>query len=170
MQPLVSLLSRKHFKAKLQDYYFDQSIRLLDWLESQGVECHVLSASADLYVDAAAETTKLPVDQLNGIEVEIQDGIITEKLVYPVTWSHGKTRKLEQIIQRLETEHPEKQVVVLAAFGNSYNTDGPFMKAVAEQRLPAGKPISVMINGGSEPESYQGLFVKVELDRTVSGK
>lgn len=82
--------------------------------------------------------------------------------IYPVTWSDGKTEKLKEIIKKTQSDHPGKQVVVLAGFGNSFNTDGPFMKYVASQHLPAGKPISVMINGGETPADYQNLFIEVQ--------
>ena len=51
----------------------------------------------------------------------------------------------------------------VAGFGNSYRTDGNFLRCVCSQPLPGGvKPISVMINGGAEPKEYKGLFKLVD--------
>ncbi|MCX8124876.1 MAG: hypothetical protein N3F66_12050, partial [Spirochaetes bacterium] len=58
-------------------------------------------------------------------------------------------------------------VYAIAAFGNSYHTDGPFLRYVAMQKLPAGTPIAVMINGGTPPEEYKGLFHCVEQSHVI---
>lgn len=58
--------------------------------------------------------------------------------------------------------------VAVAAFGNSFRTDGEFLRYVVSQPLPGGaKPVAMMINGGAEPERYKGLFRCVEQVRTV---
>ncbi len=57
---------------------------------------------------------------------------------------------------------------VIGGFGNSYNTDGPFLAWIASQSLPAGKPVVVMINGGPSPEEYSGTFTEIELKALVS--
>ena len=69
----------------------------------------------------------------------------------------------------IRVRHPGKQVFVLAGFGNSYGTDSPFLKYIVSQTLPAGKPVSVMINGGKAPTEYRGLFIQVRQDEIVSG-
>jgi len=164
----VTQMAEQHFNKVLKDYYFSSSVHMFNTLESQNVINHVISASADIFVDSSASTLNIAKTRFNGIEVQIEDGNITEKLVYPVTWSHGKTEKLQAIVKATEANNPGKKVVVLASFGNSYNTDGPFMKYVAEQSLPAGKPISVMINGGAAPEGYQQLFLEVNQTNIVT--
>ncbi len=161
--PLVDIqeLSKKHFNNVLRNYYFTSSVSMIKALKSNGIECHIISASADVFLDAAASTLGLDVGRFNGIEVQIGNGRLSEKLNYPVTWAEGKTEKLLSVIQHTAQLHPDKTVVVLAAFGNSFSTDGPFMKYVVMQTLPAGKPVSVMINGGEAPMDYQGLFMEV---------
>jgi phosphoserine phosphatase len=158
----IHALSTEHFSHVLRNYYFRSSILMLKALEDAEIQCHIMSASADVFVDAAAPTLGLKVGRFHGIELRTRDGRLTEELVYPVTWSDGKTEKLISIVEETARRHPGKQVIVLAAFGNSYGTDGPFMKYVATQTLPAGKPIAVMINGGKPPPSYRGLFLQVQ--------
>ena len=55
-------------------------------------------------------------------------------------------------------------VFILAGFGNSFGTDGPFLKYISEQKFQVGKPISVMINGGNSPIKYEGKFKEVTFD------
>ena len=58
--------------------------------------------------------------------------------------------------------------VAVAGFGNSYSTDGAFLRYIATQRLPGGaRPVSMMINGGAEPARYRGLFRCVAQDEVV---
>lgn len=161
-------LSAKYFKNVLKDYYFNSSIKMIKSLEDSGVECYVISASADVFLDAAAPTLGLDVSRFHGIEVGIKDGRLTKDLMYPVTYSDGKREKLISIVKEIAQQNPDKQVVVLAAFGNSYGTDGPFMKYVATQTLLAGYPVAVMINGGDTPVQYRNLFTKVEQSEIIN--
>jgi len=158
----IQKLSREHFSHVLSNYYFRSSILMLNALEDAGIQCHIMSASADVFVDAAAPTLGLNTERFHGIEVRIRDGLLTDELVYPVTWSDGKTEKLISIVEETARRNPGNQVIVLAAFGNSYGTDGPFMKYVATQTLPTGKPVAVMINGGNLHPSYRELFIQVQ--------
>lgn len=167
----IRKLSGNHFEKILSKYYFKSSIKIMKALEDQDIECHIMSASAEVFVKGAAPTLGLPLKRFNGIELKIENDILTEKLIYPVTWSDGKTKKLISIVEAIKCRHTGKQVFILAAFGNSYGTDGPFMKYVATQPLPKGKPVAVMINGGNKtPDEYQGLFMQVEQALTVKGE
>ena len=91
-------------------------------------------------------------------------------MIYPVTWSIGKREKLKQIVAELESEQGDRKVFVLAGFGDSYNTDGPFLKFIATQSLPAGKPIAVFFDGNTEPDEYRGLFYQARHTATVTDK
>lgn len=59
---------------------------------------------------------------------------------------------------------------MLAGFGDSYGTDGPFLRFIATQHLPAGQPIAVFYDGGAEPAEYKGLFYQARHAATVSDK
>jgi len=163
----IHTLSEKHFDTVLSRYYFESSIQIMKAMEDNKVECHIISASPDVFVDAAAPTLGLPVERFNGIKLVIENERLTERLVYPITWSDGKTGILISIVEETKQRHPGKQVFVLGAFGNSYGTDGPFMRYVATQKLPEGKPLAIMINGGEPPEAYRGLFTQVQQSETV---
>ena len=96
--------------------------------------------------------------------MKILDGIITTEEIEPVTYAEGKTEKLKLIVNNLIQDKKTEQVFILAGFGNSFHTDGHFLQYIAEQRLLAGQPTAVMINGGYAPEEYEGMFKEVGFD------
>jgi len=139
-------------------------------LERDGIESHVISASADLFVKGAAESIGIPAAHIHGIEAKARDGKLTEEIVYPITWSTGKLERLKQIVAQTENES-RKKVYVLAGFGDSYHTDGPFLKFIATQSLPAGTPVAVFYGtNGIVPTEYKGLFYQAQHSITVSDK
>jgi phosphoserine phosphatase len=165
----VAALAREHFGAVLHRYYYAGSLEVLRGLESAGVENHVISASAGLFVRGAAPTLGLPEERLHGIVVRTDAaGRLTGDLVPPITWAEGKRAKLLEIVAAAHEAHPGAEVYVLAAFGNSYGTDGAFLEYTARQTLPAGRRgLAVMINGGAAPERYRGYFREVTQAATV---
>lgn len=162
-------LSQAHFAQTLSNYLMASSVKLIRALERGGVECHILSASADLFVKGAAKSLELPAAHFHGIQVQIRDGRLTEQLVYPVTWNLGKRDRLEKIVAETEQRPNHPKVFVLAGFGDSYNTDGPFLRSIATQTLPAGAPLAVFYDAArTEPQEYQGLFYHARHSATVS--
>jgi phosphoserine phosphatase len=166
----VLRLSQAHFANTMSNYLMASSVKLLHALERGGVECHIISASADLFVKGAAQSLGLPASHIHGIEVRVREGRLTEELLYPVTWNIGKRERLRQIVTETERETGGMRVFVLAGFGDSYSTDGPFLKFVATQSLPAGKPISVFYGEGVPPAEYDGLFYQARHSATISGQ
>lgn len=164
----IRTLSRNHFRTVLSRYYFASSLRILSTLEKHLIENHILSASADVFLNGAAETLALPAERFHGIEVAIENGKLTEKLVAPVTLAEGKTEKLRLIVEEAKRHHPGRHVFVLAGFGDSNTTDGPFLQYIAAQNLPAGKPVTVMINTAETPPTYRGLFQPVRQSELVT--
>lgn len=168
-QEAVLQLSRAHFANTLSNYLMASSVKIIRSLERGGVECHIISASAELFVKGAAGSLGLPEDQFHGIEVRSRDGRLTEELVYPVTWSFGKRQRLQNIVAEIESGPRKPRVFVLAGFGDSYSTDGPFLKFIATQSLPAGEPIAVFYDDSApEPANYKGLFFHTRHSATVS--
>lgn len=162
-------LSQAHFAGTLSNYLMASSVKILRALERGGVQCHILSASPDLFVKGAARSLGLPVNRIHGIQVQIRDGRLTEELVYPITWNIGKRERLQEIVRELEHGPGNPKVFVLAGFGDSYNTDGPFLKFIATQSLPAGAPVAVFYDSkGPEPREYEGVFYQARHSATVS--
>jgi phosphoserine phosphatase len=157
-------LSIQHFQKVMKNYYFPSSVKIMNELKQAGVHSIVISASSSFIVEGSYGTLPLEPNSINGVLVEIIDGIITDKEIPPLTYSVGKREKLQQIVSGLLESKKADRVFVLAGFGNSYETDGPFLEYIANQKLDAGKPIAVMINGGKSPENYKGRFQEVSFD------
>ena len=164
----VLQLSRRHFAGTLSNYLMASSLKIIRALAQGGVEPHIISAGADLFVKGAAESLGLPAHRIHGIELRARDGRVTEEIVYPVTGNIGKLEKLRAILAQRERESPGRRVLVLAGFGDSYPTDGPFLKFIATQSLPAGKPIAVFYDSRKEPDLYRGLFYQARHSRIIS--
>jgi phosphoserine phosphatase len=164
----LSDLAAQSFATLYRSHYFATSVNIIRGLQAAGIEVHIISASAERFVRGAAATLDLEPDRISGIRVIERDGLLTEQLIYPVTWADGKRQRLQDILQTRATQQPGKAVFVIGGFGNSYNTDGPFLAWIARQSLPAGKPVVVMINGGTSPEEYSGMFTEIELKTLVT--
>jgi len=163
-------LSRQHFSTTLSNYLRSSSVHIIRALEVGGVQSHIISASADLFVKGASESLGIPSNHIHGIELRVRDGRLTEELVYPVTWNLGKRAKVQEVVAALEREEPSKKVFVLAGFGDSYNTDGPFLQFIATQSLPTGKPIAVFYDNTNAPAEYRDLFYQASHHATVGGR
>ena len=160
----LQAFAREHFKNVLQKYYFPSSIQILSKLKEAGIKSYIISASADFFVKGSVGTVPVDLDAMFGIEMKIENGITTSTEIPPVTFAEGKRTKIELIVKKILMEKKADYVFVLAGFGNSFRTDGAFLKYISEQKLQAGKPISVMINGGKSPEIYKGKFKEVIFD------
>jgi phosphoserine phosphatase len=154
----LSRLAASHFADTLARFYLPASRRIFDGLAAAGIEQHILSASAEIFVRGAAGSLGLPIEQLHGIRLHAPGGRLTRELVYPVTYAEGKLARLHQIIHRARAEDLSRSVLAVGAFGDNFANDGAFMAHVARQAWAAGAPIAVMINAGMVPAEYGGLF------------
>jgi phosphoserine phosphatase len=166
----VLQLSRDYFSGTLSNYLRASSVHIMRELQQGGVQSHIISASAGLFVQGVSASLGLPTNHIHGIELRIRDGRLTEELVYPVTWNIGKRQKILDVVAEFKRERPAQNVYVLAGFGDSYNTDGPFLKFIATQHLPAGQAISVFYDNTNAPTEYRGLFYQASHSATVGGK
>jgi phosphoserine phosphatase len=166
----VLQLSRDYFSGTLSNYLRASSVHIMRELQQGGVQSHIISASAGLFVQGVSASLGLPTNHIHGIELRIRDGRLTEELVYPVTWNIGKRQKILDVVAEFKRERPAQNVYVLAGFGDSYNTDGPFLKFIATQHLPAGQATSVFYDTTNAPAEYRGLFYQASHSATVGGK
>ncbi len=137
---------------------------MLRALEKAGVENYVVSASPELFVANAAATLPLPRERLRGIRVHLSAGYVTTQILYPLPMGEGKV----ELVRELVLARPHG--VAVAGFGNSYSTDGAFLRYVAKQpSLPGGaKGTAVMINGGKVVPGYTEHFICVDQDNVLS--
>jgi len=160
-------LAEKHLSNELSGYYFTSSMDIIRYLQHEGILIYVVSASPDFFVKGSAKSLKVQMEHFYGVKTKIVNGKITTEIQDPVTYADGKTKTVQHIIKSLKTRHNTSHVYTIAGFGNSYHTDGDFLKWIAAQSLPAGKANAIMINGGDEPARYRGLFQKVRQDQVV---
>ena len=113
-------------------------------------------------VHGAAETTGIPPEWLSGITLERDGEFMSKRIAEPLNYADGKTARLQKIVAEVREREKTPHVYVLAAFGNSHHTDSHFLEWVASQKLPAGEPIAVMINGDSPEPHPQFRYVKQE--------
>jgi phosphoserine phosphatase len=156
---------RDYADSALKRWYFESSLAIMRALEKAGVENYVVSGSYDIFVKAASVAAGVPRSRALGIRQRIAGGRITTQLEYPLPMNEGKVECVREVL------NARPGAVAVAAFGNSYWTDGPFMRYVAVNPLPGGaKATALMINGGTPPPEYAGLFRLAEQAETGAGK
>ena len=153
---------RRHAAAEFGPWVFASSRRILDDLSAAGVENYVISASPEIFVKAACPIAGIPSERGTGMKTAVAGGRITDRILYPLPMNEGKVDVLREVLRI------RPGAVAVAAFGNSYPSDGPFMRYVATSALPGGaRGVAVMINGGEAPAEFAGLFRCVEQTATV---
>jgi len=138
-------------------WYFASSMAIWRALEKAGVENYVVSASPEVYVKSTAKSLGVSPSRVRAIRVEVEGGRMTTKVVHPVPYGEGKVENVRMLL----LSRPNG--VAVAGFGNSYSTDGAFLRYIVSQPLPGGaKGFALMINGGKEKPGFEGLFRRVD--------
>lgn len=158
---LDAFCSRK-FADVYRTWYFTSSVKILKTLEAAGVENYIVSASPEIFVRNAAGTLGLSRTRACGIRVAIDGGYMTANIIHPVPMGEGKVEN----VRRLVLARPNG--VAVAGFGNSYSTDGNFLRYIATQHLPGdARGFALMINGGAPKPGFEGLFTCVTQSETA---
>ena len=146
-------------------WYFSSSMKIWRALAKAGVENYVISASPEIFVRNAAKSLGIPTSRCRGIGVATVGGRLTTKIAYPIPNGEGKVDSLREFV----LSRPNG--VAVAAFGNSYSTDGAFLRYVATQpSLPGGaKGTDLMINGGKTVPGYTEHFITADQSETEGG-
>ena len=154
---------RAEYAAVYSKWYFAFSIKVLRELEKAGVESYIVSASPEAFVRNAAETVGIPRERIRGIRVAEPGGRMSVQLLYPIPYAEGKVENVRELVLS------RPQGVAVAAFGNSYSTDGAFLRYVATQpSLPGGaKGTAVMLNGGAPRPGLSEHFIRIDENDVV---
>lgn len=146
-------------------WYFASSVAIWRALEQAGVENYIVSASPEVFVRNVAQSLGMPRSHIRGIRVEVDGGRMTTRVVHPVPYGEGKVENVRQLVLA------RPNGVAVAGFGNSYFTDGAFLRYIVSQPLPGGaKGVAVMINGGEALPGLEGLFKCVDQTETCGGR
>lgn len=154
---------REEYAKTYRKWYFASSVKIFKALAAAGVENYVISGSPEVFVRNAAESLGIPRERIRGIRVAEVGGRMTTRLVYPLPFAADKVENLREFVGA------RPHGVAIAAFGNSYYNDAPFMRYVVTQaNLPGGaKGTALMINGMKKRPGYEGLFITVDEDDVV---
>lgn len=127
--------ARTVFADRFGDRIFEPMRGLIAYLEGQGVEVWVVSASHRWIVEAGAAHYGVPPERVIAVATEVEDGVITDRLVRPVPFGEGKPAAIEARIGRV----PD------LGFGNSMN-DAPMLLMASS----TDGSLAVVINPGEE--------------------
>jgi phosphoserine phosphatase len=151
-------LAREHFAAVMNAWLFAEAVEMWRLLEAADVRSFVLSASADFFVKGAARALGVNEDRLHGIRLATApDGTLAREVLAPLTYAEGKAARMRELLAELAARESQSSFWPVAALGNSLRTDGPLLEAVARTVLPAGRPVSILINA-SAPPAWRGIF------------
>ena len=150
-------------EMRLDRWYFASSMAIWKALADAGVENYVVSANIEALVRNTAFTLGIPRDRIRGARTELDGGRWTTRLLQPIPHGEGKA----DIVRNLVRARPHG--VAIAAFGNSYATDGAFLRDVATQpSLPGGAAgTAMMINGGKVVPGFTEHFICVDQSKTA---
>ena len=81
--------------------YRKAMVDLLLGLHANGVECFVISATADWTVKAALEYLGFPRERVFGMRVAVEAGVLTDRLLGPITCGEGKVEAIERYVGRM---------------------------------------------------------------------
>ena len=158
----LGALCRSHADRVLKPWVFASSQKMIDALAKAGVESQIVSGSPDVFVKNASHIANIPSERAVGIRQKVVGGHLSTELVYPLSMNEGKIEVIREVLQA------RPHAVAVAAFGNSYWTDGPFLRYIATQpALPGGaKGLAVMINGDKAVGGYTEFFRCVDQTET----
>ena len=163
----VDAFCRRTIREKgLDRWYFASSMAIWKALADAGVENYVVSANIEALVRNTAFTLGISPDRIRGARTELDGGRWTTRLLQPIPVGEGKTDAVRDLVRA------RPHGVAIAAFGNSYATDGAFLRYVATQpSLPGGAAgTAVMINGGRSVPGYTAHFICVEQIMTCGSR
>lgn len=83
---------------------FPQQQELIGWLQDQDIPVFVVTASCKWAVEPFAEKYfNIPKENVFGIETKVNDGLITDQVINPLTWRDGKKEKFQKATGALPT-------------------------------------------------------------------
>ena len=154
----IITFAQNYFESTLNKYYFISSMEIIKRLKSLGIEIYIISASPDYFVKGASKSIGVDSNNLYGIELEHRNNIFGNSVLEPVNYGSGKIETIQRILSSIKSSQKKKEIYILAGFGNSKHTDGPFLQWIQEQPLPAGSPLSVMINDSPYGSDDTGFY------------
>jgi phosphoserine phosphatase len=82
---------------------FESQKKWIAWLQQQGVEVFIVTASIQWAVEPAASLVGVDFDHVIGIQTAIKEGLVTDQQLGPITWRQGKA---EALLERTQGVRP----------------------------------------------------------------
>jgi HAD superfamily phosphoserine phosphatase-like hydrolase len=82
---------------------FKDQQKLVQLLMNNGVEVYIVTASIKWAVEPGAQALGVSSHNVIGVQTEIQDGTVTDKGIFPITYREGK---VEALLQRTNGLYP----------------------------------------------------------------
>jgi len=160
-EPPLQSLATDAFAIEMADWLFVEARACWHQLEAHGIECWIVSASPEFFVQAAAAWLGVPSSRGLGMRLERgADGRLGERLDGPVMFGEGKTVRLHSMLSGHLASDPSRVRYPIAAFGNDLESDGPMLAEVSQTRLPAGRPLAVYVNVAPADPSPDSVCVR----------
>lgn len=86
------------FFATFQHNIYPAQQRLIQALQTAGAQVWIVSASNQWIVEAAAPVLGVPVNQVVGIRLAVNAGLLSDKVIAPVTYRQGKVTAIDTYI------------------------------------------------------------------------
>ena len=117
--------SKQAFNEIQPNPIFKDQQKLIQLLMNNGVEVYIITASIKWAVEPGAQALGISASNVIGVQTEIQDGVVTDRGILPITYREGK---VEALLQRTGG---------IAPFLCSGNSMGDFelLKAATHTRL-----------------------------------
>ncbi len=90
----VKAWAQEAFNLVQPNPIFSEQLKLIHYLKSNGVQIYIVTASIKWAVEPGARALGLTEDNVIGVETEVQNGLVTDIPVLPVTYRLGKTEAL----------------------------------------------------------------------------
>ena len=79
---------------------FEEAADLLAVLADRGFEVHVVTGTCGIVVEEYVQAFGLPVARVHGMELEVEGGVLTDRVVAPITVGGGKRDRVRARIGR----------------------------------------------------------------------
>lgn len=75
---------------------FSEQKKLIEVLRSHGVKIYIVTASIKWAVEPGARALGIPIENVIGVETLINDGLISDEAILPITYREGKVSALRK--------------------------------------------------------------------------
>lgn len=85
-------------KTHVAQHAYQPQHALIKALQAKGADVWIVSASNQWIVEAGGHYLGIPADKVVGIRLEVKDGILTDRVIPPVTYRPGKVEAIGKYI------------------------------------------------------------------------